>query len=72
MENMTLDEIRSAKSDLEIQIHHAAATMELGSALRDAYERLKQLQSTCPHSEGEFDYSNEKVCPICGKKFTRK
>lgn len=69
---MTIDEIKAARSDLEIQIQHASATMELNTALRNAYEKLKQLQSTCPHSEGEFDYNNKEICPICGKKLGGK
>ncbi len=72
MESMTIDEIKAARSDLEIQIQHASATMELNTALRNAYEKLKQLQSTCPHSEGTLNYSDRQVCPICGKKINRE
>ena len=69
---MTLEEIRAAASDLEIQLHIAAARMELGTTLRDARERLKKLQSICPHAEGTFDYNNNETCPICGKKMGGK
>lgn len=66
---MTLDEIRAARSDLEIQLQHAAATMELNNILREVRRKFLNIQEQCPHIEGEKNYSSEKKCPICGKKF---
>lgn len=67
---MTLDEIRIAASDLEIQLHNAAATMELNNKLHDIYKQLQRLQEKCPHMDNEYNYKEtKKVCPICGKKF---
>lgn len=66
---MTIDEIRAIKSDLEIQIHHAAATMELNNNLFQLRDKLFDIQNQCPHNDGIKNYSLEKICPICGKKF---
>lgn len=72
MENMTIDEIKVARSNLEAEIHTAAASMELGTALRETYMKLKQLQAICPHEDGNFNYNHDSVCPICGKKINRE
>lgn len=72
MESMTLEEIRAAASDLEIQLHIAAARMELGTTLRETRMKLKQLQAICPHADDKFNYNHGSVCPICGKKMNEE
>lgn len=66
---MTIDEIRIAKSDLEIQLQHAIATMELNNQIKQIRKHILQLQEECPHKESGINYTNNKKCPICGKKF---
>lgn len=66
---MTIDEIRETINDLEIQLHHAVATMELNNQIQFIRNRIKDIQNTCPHKEYNFDYRLSSKCPICRKKF---
>lgn len=69
---MTVEEIQSASVDLEIQLHRAAATMQLDDNIYKIRERLLRLQEECPHQKNGHNYELEERCPYCGKRFGRK
>lgn len=71
---MTIDEIKSIRSDLEIKLQNAVSTMQLNDTIKFIRAQLAQIQSECPHKEGQFDYHtpSNKRCPICGKKWEEK
>jgi len=66
---MIIDNIKEQYNQLSLQLRKALSTMERSDDVSTIREKIKNLQEICPHSDGTFDYSNQDVCPYCGRKF---
>ena len=66
---MDTNNIRNRYLTLQEELKDAVSRMERTDrvfAIRDA---IKDLQTLCPHSNGNYDFSTNEECPYCGKKF---
>lgn len=66
---MIIENIKEQYNQLNLQLKNALSTMERSDNVFIIREKIKDLQKVCPHSDGNFDYSDQDVCPYCGKKF---
>ena len=66
---MDINDIKVKYTNLHHDLKRALATMEKTDAVKVIREQIRELQMACPHDNGEFDFSNTKECPYCGKKF---
>lgn len=66
---MDINEIKVKYNNLNRDLRQALSTMEKTDAVKIIRDQIKELQIACPHSNGTFDFSNDKECPYCGKKF---
>lgn len=66
---MDINNIKEKYKSLNQELKQALSRMERTDrvfAIRDA---IKDLQSLCPHNNGNYDFSDTDQCPYCGKHF---
>ena len=66
---MDINDIKTKYTNLNNDLRKALSTMEKTDAVKIIRDQIRELQLTCPHNNGEFDFSNAKECPYCGRKF---
>ncbi len=68
---MEIDNIKTKYSELSSQLKQALATMQRSDRVFVIRDEIKSLQNMCPHSNGNYDFSDADSCPYCGKKFRK-
>ena len=66
---MDINDIKTKYTNLNNDLRKALSTMEKTDAVKIIRDQIRELQLTCPHNNGEFDFSKAKECPYCGRKF---
>ena len=66
---MDINDIKTKYTNHNNDLRKALSTMEKTDAVKIIRDQIRELQLTCPHNNGEFDFSNAKECPYCGRKF---
>lgn len=66
---MDINNIYKNYTFLMEELKHAVAHMNLNDQVFKIHEAIRDLQRTCPHNNGNYDFSNTEECPYCGKKF---
>ena len=66
---MTSNEIQTRYQELNSELKDALSRMEYTDRVFKIRDSIKELQYMCPHGNGTYDFSDQKECPYCGKKF---
>ena len=66
---MDMNDIKARYEVLNTELKQALARMEHTDKVFIIREALKELQTLCPHNNGNYDFSVDRECPYCGKKF---
>lgn len=66
---MDVSNIKDKYKELNLELKQALTTMERSDRIFAIRDAIKDLQKLCPHSLGNYDFSNDSQCPYCGKKF---
>ena len=66
---MDINEIKVKYENLNQELRQALARMELTDRIFAIRSSIKDLQQLCPHSNGNYDFSDTDECPYCGKHF---
>ena len=66
---MDINDIKIRYTNLHHELRQALSKMEKTDAVKIIRDQIKELQRSCPHNDGEFNFSDTKECPYCGKKF---
>jgi len=68
---MNENEIHARYQELSEELRDALSTMEYKDRIFVIRDEIKELQSMCPHNNGNYDFSDQDQCPYCGKKFRK-
>ena len=68
---MTNEEVKSKYQKLSVELKEALSHMERSDRVFIIRDEIKELQGMCPHSNGNYDFSDQENCPYCGKKFRK-
>ena len=68
---MDMDNIKVQYETLNKELKQAVARMERTDRVFIIRDAIKDLQKLCPHSNGNYDFSDTEECPYCGKKFRK-
>jgi uncharacterized Zn-finger protein len=71
MDQMNENDIRTRYQELSKELRNALSTMERTDRVFIIRDEIKELQNMCPHSNGNYDFSDQDACPYCGKKFRK-
>jgi len=52
-----------------MDLKRALATMEKKDSVFLIKRQITELQTVCPHNNGNYDFSHSDECPYCGKRF---
>ena len=66
---MDINSIKSKYKNLQAELRDAVSRMEKTDKVFVIRSAIKDLQELCPHSNGNYDFSDGIECPYCGKKF---
>lgn len=66
---MDINNIKVKYETLNKELKQALSRMEKTDRVFIIREAIKDLQSLCPHNNGNYDFSTTDECPYCGKKF---
>lgn len=66
---MDINNIKQEYQKLSHDLKDALSRMERTDRVFIIRDQMKELQDLCPHSNGNYDFSNVEECPYCGKKF---
>lgn len=66
---MDINEIKTKYEKLNKDLKKALTRMELTDRVFVIRDAIKDLQALCPHSNGNYDFSDTDECPYCGKHF---
>ena len=66
---MDINEIKARYTNLNRDLKQALATMEKKDSVFLIKQQINELQSVCPHNNGNYDFSHDEECPYCGRKF---
>ena len=66
---MDINEIKTKYEKLNKDLKKALKRMELTDRVFVIRDAIKDLQALCPHSNGNYDFSDTDECPYCGKHF---
>lgn len=68
---MTNNEVKAKYQELSMELKDALSRMERTDRVFVIRDEIKELQNMCPHSNGNYDFSDQDNCPYCGKKFRK-
>lgn len=68
---MNSNDIKVKYQELSSELRDALSTMEKKDRVFVIRDEIKELQNICPHSNDNYDFSNQDSCPYCGKKFRK-
>lgn len=66
---MDINSIKVKYETLNQELKQALARMEKTDRVFIIRDAIKDLQQLCPHSNGNYDFSDTDECPYCGKHF---
>ena len=66
---MDMNNIKVRYESLNKELKQAVACMERTDRVFIIRDAIKDLQTLCPHNNGNYDFSTSEECPYCGKKF---
>ena len=66
---MDINDIKFKYSQLKNELISAVSTMSYDRRVISIRQQLLELQNFCPHKDSTTDFSFERECPYCGKKF---
>ena len=66
---MDMDNIKVRYETLNKELKQAVARMERTDRVFVIRDAIKDLQTLCPHNNGNYDFTTSEECPYCGKKF---
>lgn len=66
---MDINEIQARYNNLNMDLKRALATMEKKDSVFLIKRQITELQTVCPHNNGNYDFSHSDECPYCGKRF---
>ena len=66
---MDINEIKTKYENLNRDLKQALARMEKSDRVFIIRDAIKDLQTLCPHNNGNYDFSDTDECPYCGKHF---
>ena len=68
---MNGNDIQNRYQELNAELKEALSHMERTDKIIIIRDEIKALQNMCPHSNGNYDFSDQDQCPYCGKKFRK-
>ena len=68
---MDINNIKVKYETLNKELKQAVSRMEKTDRVFIIREAIKDLQSLCPHNNGNYDFATTDECPYCGKKFRK-
>ena len=66
---MDINSIKVKYEALNSELKQALSHMERSDRVFIIRDAIKDLQTLCPHNNGNYDFSTSEECPYCGKKF---
>ena len=66
---MDIANIKVKYETLNQELKQALSHMERSDRVFIIKDAIKDLQTLCPHNNGNYDFSTSEECPYCGKKF---
>lgn len=66
---MNIENIKDKYSELSKELKQVLSTMQRSDRVFVIRDEIKDLQALCPHSNGNYDFSDTGECPYCGRKF---
>lgn len=66
---MDINNIKATYDKLNVDLKQALSRMERTDRVFAIRDQIRDLQQLCPHSSGNFDFSDTDRCPYCGKRF---
>ena len=66
---MDITNIKVKYESLNQELRQALSRMERTDRVFIIRDAIKDLQKLCPHSNGNYDFSDTDECPYCGKRF---
>lgn len=66
---MDINTIKQKYAELNNELRQALGRMEKTDRVFVIRNAIKDLQTLCPHNNGNYDFSDTDECPYCGKHF---
>ena len=66
---MDINSIKVKYDALNKDLKQALSRMEKTDRVFIIRDAIRDLQTLCPHNNGNYDFSNDNECPYCGKHF---
>ena len=66
---MDINGIKVKYETLNKELKQALSRMEKTDKVFIIKDAIRELQALCPHSNGNYDFSDTDECPYCGKHF---
>lgn len=66
---MDINNIKQKYAELNNELRQALGRMEKTDRVFVIRNAIKDLQTLCPHNNGNYDFSDTDECPYCGKHF---
>ena len=66
---MDINTVQGRYKELQSELKRELCKMERSDRVFVIRDEIKDLQLLCPHSNGNYDFSDTDSCPYCGKKF---
>ena len=66
---MDINTIKQKYAELNNELRQALGRMEKNDRVFVIRNAIKDLQTLCPHNNGNYDFSDTDECPYCGKHF---
>ena len=66
---MDINMVKQKYAELNAELKQALSGMARTDRVFVVRDQIKELQSLCPHNNGNYDFSDTDACPYCGKHF---